>query len=384
VTGSSINMVAVSPNQRVLLVGEYMWPWYQEACADALERQGCTVSRFGWVNDFYIWDDGCSEPRYRTIMHRVQYRLKTGPTVWRIEKKLLREAEEFNPSIVWFYNVQLIRPTVVRKMRQMLPNAIFVQYANDNPFSTTALPRLWHHYLASIYLFDIHFVYRHNNISDYQLRGSKNIHLLRSYFILEEDYPVAQEKIPERFKCDVVFAGHYEDDGRVEMLEAICSAGYKLNLFGGGWKAAVSKLRADSPLLELYPIGPATKDDYRYAICGAKVSLCFLSTLNCDTYTRRNFQIPAMKVAMLSQYSDDLADLFVEDKEVVFFKSSQDLLVKLERLLGDKAWRDSVATSGFEKVHSAGHHVQGRMKGWLEDVLSSQKLTEGSHYGHSN
>ncbi len=364
------NFIVGEGSARVLLVGDYMWPWYQSACADALDYQGCVVERFGWVHDFRRWQEGHSEPLYLSLWHRIQYRLRLGPAVWGVNRRLLRLARQFKPDIVWFYNVQIVSPGVVKAMRRALPDATFVQYANDNPFSAAAQPGLWRHFLNSIPLFDMHFSYRHSNLADYRYHGAQSVHLLRAYFIPEEDYPELEPDIPERFKCDVVFAGHYEDDGRIEMLEAVCQAGYKLNLFGGGWYAALSKLRADSPLRSQYPISPATGADYRYAVCGAKVALCFLSTLNRDTYTRRSFQIPAMKTAMLSQYTDDLANLYVPDVEAVFFNNTEELLEKLGNLLADDHWRESVAVAGYAKVYSAGHDVKNRMKVWLEDVLA--------------
>jgi spore maturation protein CgeB len=353
---------------RILIVGDFMWPWYQEVCANVLENLGCEVVRFGWFDDFWRWQEGSSEPFYLSLMHRIQYRLHIGPTVWQVSRRLKRQSVAFQPDIIWFYNVQLINRNVVKSIKKDLPNAICVQYANDNPFSSSAKLGLWRNYLSSIPLFDVHFSYRLNNIADYQRWGARSIHMLRSYFIPEEDYPLTQDSIPEHFKCDVVFAGHYEDDGRVEMLEAICREGYRLNLFGGGWDAALPKLNADSPLHAKYPIRPVTKADYRYAICGAKVALCFLSKLNHDTYTRRSFQIPAMEVAMLSQYTDDLANLYRSDKEAVFFRDKHELLDKLAQLLGDNVWRQSVAKAGYDKVYATGHDVTSRMKAWLEDL----------------
>jgi len=353
---------------KILLVGDYSWPWYQEACARALEQQGCKVIRFSWFDDFRYRADSHPEPVYHSIYHRVQYRYKRGPVAWRINRRLIEVAEASRPDIVWFYNVQLITPATVRQLRKRLPNATFCQYANDNPFSGAAKAGLWRNYLASIPLFDLHFTYRHSNIADYQSRGAKQVHLLRSYFIPEDDHPVEALEIPERFRCDVVFAGHYEDDGRVEMLEAICQAGFSLNIFGGGWNAALARLADDSPLRSKYPIMPATGADYRFAICGAKVALCFLSTLNHDTYTRRSFQIPAMRQAMLSQYTDDLASLFVPDQEVAYFSDRQTLLEQLARLIADPENRQLMADAGYERVYAGGHDVSSRMQEWLEVV----------------
>jgi hypothetical protein len=364
--------ITVPKSPKILLVGDYMWPWYQEACALTLEYHGCEVVRFGWLDDFRRWVQGQAEPIYHSIFHRIQYRLRTGPVVWEINRRLLKAAVETNPDIVWFYNVTLISPTVVSKMRALLPDAVFCQYSNDNPFSKTAKPGLWSHYLESIKHFDLHFVFRHSNLIDYQRLGATHVHLLRAYCIPEDEYPIPVDQIPAKFKCDVVFAGHYENDGRVDMLEAICEAGYTLNLFGGGWDAALNQLRPDSPLRAKYPVMPATKDDYRYAICGAKVALCFLSTLNHDTYTRRSFQIPAMRTVMLSQYTDDLASLYQPDVEAVFFKNKSEMLEQLKLLLEDDQKREAIAQAGYKKMYSAGHDVKTRMKVWLNQVLAFQ------------
>jgi spore maturation protein CgeB len=79
-----------------------------------------------------------------------------------------------------------------------------------------------------------------------------------------------------------------------------------------------------------------------------------------------------MKVAMLSQYTDDLASLYVPDVEAVFFNNTEELLEKLGNLLADVVWRESVAAAGYTKVYSAGHDVRSRMKVWLDDVLAAR------------
>jgi spore maturation protein CgeB len=119
---------------------------------------------------------------------------------------------------------------------------------------------------------------------------------------------------------------------------------------------------------------PATKADYRFAICGAKVALCFLSTLNQDTYTRRSFQIPAMKTAMLSQYTEDLASIYQSDVEAVFFKDKSEMLEQLKLLLEDGQRRESIAEAGYKKVYSAGHDVAKRMRQFLEIILTEEPV----------
>lgn len=351
--------------KKVLIVGDFMWYWYQEVCAKALENNGCEVERFGWLNYFFKWPEKSKEPHYISLFHRIQFRYLQGPLIWKINKNLLITVKNFNPDIIWFYNVQLIFPETVKKIRKIAPEAKLIQFANDNPFSEDAKKKYWRHFLNSIPLFDIHFTYRESNMIDFYKRGAKNVFMLRSYFIATEDYNIPEINVPDKFKCDVVFAGHYENDGRVELLEEICDAGYNLNLFGGGWDKALPLLRKNSPLRKCFPISPVTGNEYRYAICGAKVALCFLSKLNKDTYTRRNFQIPAMNVAMLSQFSYDLITLFEPNVEALFFIDKISLLEKIKLLINDNSFRKSIANSGYKRVYEDLHEVNDRMKTFL-------------------
>ncbi|MEN9635901.1 MAG: hypothetical protein RL077_4305 [Verrucomicrobiota bacterium] len=352
----------------VLVVGDWQWPWYQEACSRALESLGCQVLRFGWNDRFKRWVPGCSEPVFRSWWLRMQSRAQSGPAVWQLQRDLVRMAAQGRPDVVFFYNVQLIDPATVRALKAAVPGVVLCQYANDNPFSARAVSGLWRKFLRSIPEFHLHFAYRQSNVAEFRKRGAREVPLLRSYFIPEDDFPIAESDRDRRFECDVVFAGHYENDGRLAALEAVMRAGFRLKLFGGGWSAALPRLAEDSPVRALYPISPVTGADYRQAICGAKAALCFLSSMNCDTYTRRSFQIPAMGVAMLSQRTADLTGLFAEDREACFFESTDELLQKLKRLVADKDYSESIAAAGRERVWRDEHHVAGRMKHFLLTV----------------
>ena len=353
---------------RILLVGEFAWHWYQEACADALEKLGCEVHRFGWLERFKRWIPGKSEPEYHSLATRIQYRALAGPLVARINRELVETAERLEPDVVWFYGAQLVFPRTVRTLRSRLPRAVLAQYANDNPFSPRNPASMWRHFIGCIPLMHAHFAYRIQNLADLHAHGAPRPHLLRSYFLPEIDRPIRAEEIDPRFRVDVVFAGHFEDDGRIEMMEAICRAGYSLNLFGGGWNAARPRLAPDSPLHVLYPIAPVVGDEYVQAIGGAKVALCFLSRLNEDTYTRRSFQIPAMRTAMLSERTVDLESLFVDGEEALFFSTTDELLDRLRLLVNDDSLRRRIADGGHARVYRDGHDVVSRMKTFLDAI----------------
>lgn len=347
---------------KILVVGDWRWPWYQEACAAALEELGHEVIRFGWSERFESAERQPATIRpLARLMVRLQARALCGPLISGIRRHLVATAARHQPSVVFFYNVQLIDAGTVRAMRRAAPQAVFCQYANDNPFSAHAAAGWWRHFIASVPLFDVHFAYREEDIGEFMRHGATRVHLLRSYFIPADDYPLRADERDPRFACDVVFAGHYEQDGRLQALESLARAGLKLHLFGNGWDRPIQKLGAGSPLRAHLPVSMAYRADYRQAICGAKVALCFLSSLNRDTYTRRNFQIPAMGVAMVSQHTDDLARLFQPDIEAAFFKSGAELGEKVAWLVQDGAVRRQLAEAGASRVRRDGHDVRSRM-----------------------
>jgi spore maturation protein CgeB len=117
-------------------------------------------------------------------------------------------------------------------------------------------------------------------------------------------------------------------------------------------------------------VRPVYGDDYSKALCGAKLCLCFLSRLNRDSYTRRTFEIPACGRLMLSERTADLSRLFAEDREALFFSSTEELVSKVQEWVKDDARRDTAALAGLCRCWDGGHDVISRMR---EMLMSLQK-----------
>ena len=353
----------------ILLVGSWQWPWYHAACAQALTEFGCHVHRFSWHERFCTWKEERPEPVYSSILKRLEARFLVGPTMLRINLDLIRKARELRPEVVWFYNSTHIFPETLRALRALLPHSQFAQYANDNPFVSPVRPDYWRHFKKSVPLCDIVFAYRHSDLKKLTAIGARNVALLRSYYIPHEDRRSEPNASESHLRSDVVFAGHYEADGRLEALETIAGS-WRLRLFGGGW-ARYANIAGSSPLAGQSPIAPVLGDGYRKAISGAKIALCFLSKTNRDTYTRRNFQIPAMGTFMLSEYSEDLGELFVEGKEAEYFRSLDELIDKVRFYLANEDARQRIAAAGHARVQRDGHDVSSRMRSFLQRLAET-------------
>lgn len=363
---------------RIVVAGEWRWPWYQEAFADALRSLGHDVHGFGWAELFYEGLGGEREPRFRSASARLQNRLLWGPLLFDLNRRLAASAGELRPDLLLLYSAQAISPRTLRKVRRISPRTLVAQYSNDSPFGAGADPLLWRHVRRSIPLCDLHFVYRPADAEPMRRLSGKDVHLLAPYFVPGQDFHETPGPGEERFSCDVVFAGHYADDGRLEALEAIAATGVRLNLFGGGWERARERLSPASPLLPLFPVRPAIGRHYRLAISGAKIALCFLSRRNRDTYTRRCFEVPAMETFLLSEHSPDLATLFTEGEEIELFRSREEMLTKVSYYLEHGDERRRIARAGRRRVERDGHDVVSRARELLRTVSAARGVPRSS------
>lgn len=345
---------------KILIAGAWQWSWYEQAFFDGFKELGVSVDKFTWQERFCKYDGDRVDWMPTSTYKGLQNRFLFGPELFKINRDLVTQTRTFKPDVLFLYRPTHIFKRTLEAIKRETKRTLIVQYCNDDPFGPYRNPMLWRHLKESIRYYDINFVYRRANIRDFQSYGSTNTHLLRSYFIPGKDFKEPSDRIPASFVSDVVFAGHYENDGRVELFDQILGNGINFRLYGGGWDK--SNMDRDNLIRNLFPIRPVINEEYRYAISGAKIALCLLSKINRDTYTRRNFEIPAMKTFMLSEYTEDLASLFVEGEEAEFFRDYAECIDKVNYYLRNDALRERIAQKGYESVFRNGHDIRSRAK----------------------
>jgi spore maturation protein CgeB len=337
---------------RILLAGRYQYDWYESACAKTLETLGHEVHRFAWL------------PLFRGPLGRVEDAwVVPGPATARLNRSLLGLAEAVRPEAVLVWRGTHVFPSTLRALRRL---ACVASYNNDDPFGpayararSLHLRRLWRLFRAGIPEYDLNYVYRSVNVTDYERAGAREVRLLMPYFIPEVHRPVSLgEEDLARYDADAVFVGHWEQDSRADCLHALEEKGLRLRIFGSGWPKCTLSLPSGSG----NRIHPVFGDEYAKALSGARVCLSFLSKLNRDTYTRRSFEIPACGRPMASERSSDLQRLFHEDEEAIFFSSPRELADKVSALVADPSRRRAIALAGRERCLAEGHDVVSRMR----------------------
>ncbi len=340
---------------RVLQVGDFSFDFYDQALYEEFFSHGSVeVEKFEWKNYFNNYKYTSSLEK---LYYGLQNRYKFGPVVWKLNSDLLLKVESGGYDALFIWRGIHLYPSTLNKIK--LKNIMLIGYNNDETFS---LSHPWWSFRLlkkGIEHYDHFFVYRESDKLKILSKGV-SASIFMPTFDKSRVYPILEKKST----FDIAFIGHFENDGRDELMLKILKAGFRVKLSGQRW--------GDSPL---YPeitkytgdITPAY-NDYNEAINSAHVCLSFLSKLNNDKYTRRTLEIPATKTVMLAEYTDEQAKLFIPDEEAIYFKTHGEAIEKLRFLLKRPELLSAIAERGYQKVMGGPYQLGDRVEGIIDIV----------------
>lgn len=332
---------------KILVVGSGISNIHEKAVNNSLQKLGNEVYAFYWDSIFH------STNIFMQFLNKFQNHYLFGYKLYSINQKLIKYIDNCLPEMIFIYRGTHIFPSTLKTIKLRLPNTIILGYNNDDPFSPHYPKFLWRHFLKSLPLYDLVFAYRKHNIFEYYRYGAKKVELLMPWFI-----PFNKDSIEVQKDYDVVFVGHFEDDGRLEYIKLLMQENFKLGLFGPNWE----KCKNSDIKNKFGIIKPLNYVEYHRVISSSKIAICFFSRLNRDVYTRRCFEIPSLGVFMLCQHSDEIANIYDENIEAVFFKNQVDFIDKVRYYLTNDKEREKIALNGYIRVNKDGHDIDSRMK----------------------
>jgi spore maturation protein CgeB len=335
---------------KIIIVAEWHGDIYGQAFYNSFKSLNHEVFKFSW-KEYFV-----SPNRYYSALLKIQNKYTTGPVVWKINYDIVQQCKDIKPDLIFVYGGTHVYKRTLERLKQA-SNAKIYGYNNDDPFSKKYPKYFWRHFIKSIYSYDHIFAYRKKNIKDYEKINYTNVSILRSYYRKECNYYI--ENLPSnKYICDVAFIGHFENDGRDEIIKYLIESNVNIRLYGPEWSR--SKHYDYFVNYQKGSVIALHGEDYNLAINSAKIALVFLSKLNNDTYTRRCFEIPATKTMMMAEYTDDLNSMFKEGVEAEYFRNKEDLLGKIKYFLNNKERIDSIATNGYKRLLFDGHEVLDR------------------------
>lgn len=339
---------------------------YEPAWKNALEKLGNNVYIF---NPYKYFKTG--------LIGRAQRKYGFGYSISKIRSELILLTNKLKPDLILIYQGHFIDAVTISKLKKI---TWVTGYHNDNPFiSVFSNPYMsinervslfcrYRHLLGSLPYYNSYHVYRESNIDDAKKQGVKHVACLKAYYIPELDHPI--NKTDPNLGADIIFAGHPEPDGRENIIEKIIDSGINIKLYGDGifWRKLLKKEKRKK-INSIKILNPV---DYRIALNSSKICLCFFSKRNNDTYTRRVFEITAMRKFLLAERTDTMLSLYKEGIEAEYFSSYDELKDKIKFYLKNEQARIKIEKTGYKRCINAGYDVESRMKQWIKDVKKWQ------------
>ena len=299
-----------------------------------------------------------------TMVDRILWKLGVQRDKAGINRRLLDAAKEVGPHIIWIEKGNMIRPSALRALRRIAPDALLVSYAEDDMFLAHNRTRA---YVKGLSCYDCVFTTKAPNVGPSELPalGARRVIAVDKSYDPHVHFPVGvSEADVERYGADVGFVGTFEA-ARARSLSYLAENGIAVRVWGNGWEAWAA--HPPGLIIEDRAVVNTEHDlAYTKSLCATRINLGFLRKLNRDTQTDRTMEIPACGAFMLAERSDDHLRLFEEGHEAAFFGSDDELLEKVRYYLGHEDERAAIARAGRQKCLDAGYSETERMRGMID------------------
>lgn len=317
--------------KKVLIVGQTIeLGRTEEVYGRGFSAAGCEVKHFTWKE---------AEPTLfsRSLGHRVAWRVAWQLLARSANQKMIEITNQFKPDLTFVIGPNLVQPSTIKVLQQH--SLVFV-FFTDNPLDH-------HHTHSNVWvrrglpLWDAVFIWS-QKLAEKLIDQDVKKALFHS-FCSDMQYHFPKRQANPIY--DVAFIGNWDASRKREQyLKAISH--YQLGIWGSDYW--ITHCRETS--LKNFCKGMCTYEEIPEILGSAKIGLNILRPQNETGHNIRTFEIPASGTLMLSERSQDLLNLFEEDREAVYFSRPDELKQKVEYLLQNPNLIQSIADAGYKKA----------------------------------
>lgn len=278
------------------------------------------------------------------VWGKLQRRLNAGKRNSELQKRLISLAERENPDWVHFRLPLAFDRTTIEHLKSR--GIVVTQYCNDDPFSRKAPLGLFWKFRHALSAYDGHFVWRERDLATYRKAGAKYVEHSPPYYDPAKVIRTGGFRDRKGFRADAAFVGHWENDWRVDCLDALLANQLSVILKGGGWDRAIRGRRTEA----LAPVTHAFGEDYYRIYANVVAGVCFFSKINNDEWTRRALEIVAVGGLLVCERTGEAAHHFTDREEAFFFSSIEELVAIVAELKRDPLKRERVRAAGYARL----------------------------------
>lgn len=272
------------------------------------------------------------------------------------------------PEVVWLEWPLLLARETLLGIRERWPGSTIVCFQDDNPFDDRLYERpRWRRFIDNIPLYDVHFVKRPFDVTEFGKRGAKRA-LLFTHGVYEplfhpDPRPDGQRGPP----IPVSFVGTARDH-RVECISNLIGQHrIPVRVFGSMWERHWVRWRHRSHFSTF-----VLNEAYSRVIWDSKISLAFVSSRNRDEYTMRTFEIPGSGGFFLAERTPKHQELYEEGREAEFFGSPEECASKIAFYLRNEEARCRIAAAGRERCIRSNYSLTNRMRDALAQLFPTR------------
>lgn len=242
-----------------------------------------------------------------------------------VKKRIIKINNQFQPDIILTAKGELLDGQLLLKLKtstNLLIN-LFPDYLNHWPLIKE----------VSKY-YDFFFTFDKSTITKLEKIGRKNIRYLPQATEIEKD-------INYKKNCDVSFIGTYRPWREKYLLYL---KEFDFHLWGDvRWQNTSLKPFYKGPRVPLYKMKEIIKR--------SKINLnIYFEGTPMEGVSLRPYEITGSGGFLLSQYVKDYDNVFVNNKEMVYFKSPREMREKVRYYLNHKIEREKIARAGYKRT----------------------------------
>lgn len=274
----------------------------------------------------------------------------------KINADLLKHIDENGYSHVLVIKGSFLLPETVEELSTS-GKVTIACYNPDAPFNS-AVNSVYPSIKKSVKFYHHYFIWSKKLMRDIISEGVKNVHYLPFAIDPTIIYPVAATT--DYNEVSLISA---VDSDRQDYVDAICKCLQKDNkfsfvIYGDGWKP--------NPLVTIK--GAARGVNFLETMAASKVNLNILRMQNKGSINMRTFEIPAVAAFSLHERSEEAAEFFEENKEMVFFSSAEELIDKAAFYLKHESVRLQIAKAGYSRVSTSDYTYTRMAKKIIEKI----------------
>lgn len=330
---------------RILVAGSFYADSFARNIAETLERMGHAVlpikdtQRYRWLNVGWT--------RTWSILERAF------PSIERTDQRgVVRAIEAFQPNLV-VITTGNITPQIIHEMRHA-SEAKLVAWFPDH------LANLWRQYLLASDL-DAWFFKDRYMVETFRAKLGLNAH-----YLPEACQPVWHRRVQlteadrRKYGCDLCTASNMYYY-RARVLEIFNE--YDLKIWGLDYPRYL-----DSPLRAHYPGIYVAEGEKAKAFSAAKIVLNTMFYAEIQAVNQRLFEGTGCGAFVITDWNPALPELFEPEREVVTFRTRQELKEKVDYYLAHPEERQGIADRGYARAHRE-HTYEKRLGRMLEIVF---------------